>query len=240
MIIQPDNAGTVRFAQDCGAMAVKIIISYDGTTHDDDALMLGRMLVGAGANLSLAYVRHSREYDPRREEIAEHDAGRRLTQGATWLEEPEVATHIVINPSTSAGLAELAAAEGADVVVFGSDYRTPPGHVEPQGSAQGLLEGGKVAVAVAAAGLRTGSTYALSSVSVSGETDGAAAETARAIAVATGAELVGGGHDADLIVVDSRPDASPGRVALDGATRGRLDSAHGSVLVVPRGVTLGF
>ena len=36
-----------------------------------------------------------------------------------------------------------------------SDYRTPPGHVEPGTSAQYLLDGGSVAVAIAAAGLRT-------------------------------------------------------------------------------------
>jgi len=221
-------------------MAALIIISYDGTTNDDDALMLGRMLAGTGADLSLAYVRHSREFDPRREEIGQHDARRRLDLGAAWLQEPEMTTHIVVNPSTAAGLAELAAAEQAAVVVFGSDYRTPPGHVEPQGSAQGLLEGGQVAVAVAAAGLRTSDRYALSSVSVAGETDGAAAETAHAIAAATGAELVDGSRDADLIVVDSRPDAAPGRVALDGATRSRLNSARGSVLVVPRGAPLDF
>lgn len=221
-------------------MTVQIIVSYDGTTNDDDALMLGRTFGGAGASLSLAYVRHSREYDPRREEIGVHDAHRRLAQGAVWLEEPEITTHVVINPSTSAGLAELAAAEGAQVVVFGSDYRTPPGHVEPQGSAQGLLEGGTVAVAVAAAGLRTASEYGLSTISVVGETDGAAARTAESISTATGAELISGGRDADLIVVDSRPDAAPGRVALDGATRGRLDSARGSVLVVPRATVLEF
>src|SRR5579875_954162 len=162
-------------------MAALIIVSYDGTANDDDALMLGRMLAGTGASLSLAYVRHSREYDPRREEIGEHDARRRLAQGAAWLEEPDIPTHIVVNPSTSAGLAELATATGAQMIVFGSDYRTPPGHVQPQGSAQGLLEGGTVAVAVAAAGLRAGSRYALATVSVAGETDGAAAQTAEAI-----------------------------------------------------------
>jgi nucleotide-binding universal stress UspA family protein len=221
-------------------MAPLIIVSYDGTTNDDDALMLGRMLAGAGGTLALAYVRHSREYDPRREEIGAHDARRRLAQGAAWLAEPDVRTHVVVNPSTGAGLAELAAGEGASVVVFGSDYRTPPGHVEPQGSAQGLLEGGTVAVAVAAAGLRTGTRYALSSVSIAGETDGAAAQSAAAICAATGAELCAGGRDADLIVVDSRPGAARGRVALDGATRGRLDSARGSVLVVPRDAPLSF
>ena len=67
-------------------MPISIIISYDGTAHDDDALMLGKMLSAAGASLSLAYVRHSREYDPRREEIGVHDADRRLEQGAVWLD----------------------------------------------------------------------------------------------------------------------------------------------------------
>ena len=222
-------------------MAVKIICSYDGTTHDDDALMLARMLQGAGAELSLAYVRHSREYDPRREEIGVHDADRRLQQGADWLGEPSVTTHVVVNPSTGVGLATLAADLGADLVVFGSDYRTPPGRVQPQGSAQGMLDGGQVAVAVTAAGLRTSTATTIATVSAaSSDPDGAAVRTARALTAATGAEFVEGERDADLIVVDSQAGASPGRVALDGTTRGRLDSARGSVLVVPRGVALAF
>jgi len=40
-------------------MPAKIIVSYDGTAADDDALALGRLLSRAGASLSLAYVRHS-------------------------------------------------------------------------------------------------------------------------------------------------------------------------------------
>ena len=62
-------------------MTTPVIVSYDGTTNDDDALALGRMLAIGGAALSLAYVRHSREYDPRREEIGVYDADRRLEQG---------------------------------------------------------------------------------------------------------------------------------------------------------------
>jgi nucleotide-binding universal stress UspA family protein len=222
-------------------MAVKIIASYDGTTHDDDALSLARMLAATGATLALAYVRHTHEYDPRREEIEAHDAQHRLEQGAAWLADPSIPTHVVVNPSTSIGLAELAAAEGADLIVFGSDYRTPPGRVEPQGSTQGLLNGGMVAVAVAAAGLRTGGGAGLATVSVaSDQADGAAAQTAQAIVASTGAEFVPGGRDADLIVVDSRAGAAAGRVELDGATRGRLDSARGSVLVVGRDAPLAF
>src|ERR1035438_7748439 len=91
------------------AMALKVIVSYDGTTHDDDALVLAKMIAVSGAKLSLAYVRHTREYDPRREEIAEYDASHRLEQGALWLQDPDIERHVVIDPSTSAGLARLAA-----------------------------------------------------------------------------------------------------------------------------------
>jgi hypothetical protein len=221
-------------------MPLNIIVSYDGTTHDDDALMLGRMLAAGGATLSLAYVRHSREYDPRREEIAEHDATRRLEQGAIWLGDESVTRHVVVDPSTSAGLGGLAASEGADLIAFGSDYRTPPGRVEPGSSAQGLLDNGAVAIAVAAAGLRTAPDARIKTVSVAGEDDGAAAQTARSVVESLGAELMAGRRDADLILVDSRAGAAQGRVALDGSARANLDSARGSVIVLPRGVALTF
>jgi hypothetical protein len=224
-----------------GAMPIEIIISYDGTTHDDDALMLGRMLKAAGASLSLAYVRHSREYDPRREEIGLHDADRRLEQGALWLEDDAIARHVVVDPSTSSGLASLAASVGADIVLFGSDYRTPPGRVEPGGSAQGLLDGGMVSVGVAAAGLRTREEARLRTISfASDDAGGTAAATATAIAEAAGVEMTTGSREADLIVVDSRASAPVGTVGLDGITRGWLDSARGSVLVLPHGTSLSL
>jgi nucleotide-binding universal stress UspA family protein len=220
-------------------MAPAVIVSYDGTTHDDDALALGRLLTAAGVTISLAYVRHSREYDPRREEIGVFDAERRLEHGALWLEEPDITRHVVVNPSTSAGLLELAGAEGAQLILFGSDYRTAPGRVEPGGAAQGLLEGGTVAIGVAQAGLRTHSDLSISTISVSGNPDGAAGETAQSLAGALGAQIVEAA-DADLILVDSQPGAPEGRIALGGSTRARLDSARGSVIVLPRGRPLSF
>lgn len=220
-------------------MSIEVVISYDGTANDDDALMLGRMLTTAGASLSLAYVRHTREYDPRREEIGVHDAHRRLAQGATWLGDEAIPRHVVIDPSTAAGLATLAASLGAAAIVFGSDYRTSPGSVQPGASAQGLLDGGSVAVGVAAAGLRTRDDAGLRSISFAGDgAGGTAADTARALATAAGAELIPSGRAADLIIVDSRASASNGTVGLDGVTRSWLDSAHGSVLVLPRGTAL--
>jgi nucleotide-binding universal stress UspA family protein len=216
-------------------MAIGIIVSYDGTANDDDALALARMFAGAGASLALAYVRHSREYDPRREEIGQHDAQRRLRQGAIWLGDETLGQHVVVSPSTGEGLARLANAEGASLIVFGSDYRTAPGRVEPGAAAQGLLEGGTVAVAVAQAGLRTHPEGGIGSISVSGpDTDDDADQTASALAAATGATIAPpGDRSADLIVVGSQPTSPPGRIALSGTTRSELDSAHSSALVLP-------
>jgi nucleotide-binding universal stress UspA family protein len=221
-------------------MATSVIVSYDGTTNDDDALALGRMLAAGGATLSLAYVRHAGEYDPRREEIGVYDANRRLEQGALWLGEPDIERHVVIDPSTSAGLATLAASLSAKLILFGSDYRTPPGRVEPGGSAQGLLQGSPVAIGVAAAGLRTRGAERIETISVAGDANGAAHASAVALADGLGAHVVKGGGNADLILVDSQSHGPEGTIGLGGSTRAQLDSARGSVIVLPRGAALSF
>jgi hypothetical protein len=221
-------------------MATPVIVSYDGTTNDDDALALGRMLAVDGVTLSLAYVRHSQEYDPRREEIGVYDAERRLELGAVWLGEPEIERHVVIDPSTSAGLARLADAQGARLILFGSDYRTPPGRVEPGGAAQGLLDGSPVAIGVAAAGLRTRAQERIGTISVAGDANGAAHQSAEALARALGADILADGGNADLILVDSQSNGPEGRIGLGGPTRAQLDSARGSVIVLPRGTALSL
>jgi hypothetical protein len=222
-------------------MTASLIISYDGTPNDDDALALGRMLAPAGFQLALAYVRHSREFDPRREEVAQHDAEQRLERGAATLGDAPVARHVVIGASTGARLGELATSEGASVVVFGSDYRIAPGHVEPGTSAQYLLDGGPVAVAIAAAGLRTQPDGAIRSIAVplAGPRNDVARETAGAIAAKLGAAVrESSSEPVDLIVVGSQPGAPAGRVVIGGDVRNELNSARSSVLVLAAGVPL--
>jgi nucleotide-binding universal stress UspA family protein len=223
-------------------MTAPIIVSYDGTPNDDDALVLGRMLAQAGASLELAYVRHSREFDPRREELAQHDAERRLEQGAQLLGDAEVARHVVVSASTGDGLARLAESEGAAMIVFGSDYRITPGRVEPGTTAQHLLEGGSVPIAVAPAGLRLAADKAIKAIAVAGpEGDSEVEQTADALAARLGAQVVAPGNGAvDLIVVGSQAGAPSGRIALGGATRAQLDAATSAVLVLPRGRALAF
>jgi nucleotide-binding universal stress UspA family protein len=223
-------------------MSSDLIISYDGTPNDDDALVLGRLLAATGAKPALAYVRHAREFDPAREEIAQHDAERRLEQGAAWLGAGGTPRHVVIAGSTGEGLITLARDEGASVVVFGSDYRTPPGRAEPGNTAQRLLDGGPVAVAVAAAGLRALEEAAIASIVVFGsEEDPAVTQTAEALAAKLGASVVGpGAGRADLIVVGSSPSRGEGRTGLSGLHRSQLNTALGSVLVVPAGTPLSI
>jgi len=221
-------------------VSADLIISYDGTANDDDALALGKLLARTGASMALAYIRHSREFDLRREELAQHDAERRLEQGVAWLGDPSIPRHVVFSGSTGEGLEQLAEAEEASVIVFGSDYRTPPGHAEPGTSAQRLMEGGSVAIAVAAAGLRSVSDAGIESIAVSAsDGDTAAQESAQALADKLGAEIVElGPPTVDLIVVGSQPSASSRRITLSGATRTMLNSARGSVLVIPSGAPL--
>src|SRR5690349_18104465 len=219
-------------------MSAKLIISYDGTANDDDALALGRMLVPAGFALALAYVRHAREFDPSREVLAQHDAEQRLERGVSLLGDPAIARHVVIGASTGARLEQLAASEGASLIVFGSDYRTPPGHVEPGTSAQHLLDGGSVAIGIAAAGLRTHLDGAITSIAVplAGPTNEVARETANALASELGAAVVRSpGEPVDLIVVGSQPAAPPGHNLIGGDVRAELNNARSSVLVLPAG-----
>jgi nucleotide-binding universal stress UspA family protein len=241
MIGQRANAVPAPLPEDCRLMATKIIVSYDGTSNDDDALALGTMLSRSGASLALAYVRHSREFDPAREDLAHHDAVRRLEHGAAGLGDPDVPSHIIVSASTGEGLAKLAESEGASIIVFGSDYRITPGHVEPGATAQTLLEGGPVAIAVAPAGLRAARDTAITRISVlSTEGDTAPGETATSLAERLGASVVDGAGRADLMVVGSSPSAQQGRIALSGSTRSKLNSAGAAVIVLPRGKPIVF
>ena len=189
----------------------------------------------------LAYVRHSTEPEPERERILQHDAERMLERGVAFLEDRQVARRVLFHPSTPTGLEELAGEEDAGLIVFGSDYRTSPGRAEPGTSAQQLLDGGSVAIAVAAAGLRARGDAELRTISVaSGSENGVATETAEMLAAQLGAAVVPRLYEADLIVVGSRADGAPGRIDLSGAARATLNAVRGSVLVLPSSTPLAL
>jgi nucleotide-binding universal stress UspA family protein len=218
-------------------MALKIIVSYDGTDNDRDALALGRLLAVPGAELALAYVRHSFGDTALEEKQAEE----LLAQGAASVGMPDMPRYVVVNPATSIGLTELAEREGADVIVFGSEYRTAPGTVKPGISAAKLLLGGPAAIAVAPSGMWSDAAPGVGTVGVIDEGDVAARETATSLAQALGAGVVEhGAGPVDLLVVGSRPEAPPGRVVLSASSDFAVEAATYPVLVVPRGVRLSF
>jgi nucleotide-binding universal stress UspA family protein len=224
-------------------MSSKIIVSYDGTANEQDAIALGQILGRAGGEVSLAYVRHNPETDSVREEIARVEAESILEHGVELLGIPTAKRHVIIDRSTPQGLASLAEREGADVIVFCSDSHTAKGHVAVGNSAQRLLEGGRTAVAVASVDLaaqleRRGGVEKIVAV---GDADGGARESAEALAAALGATVAPVvNSDVDLIVIDSRPDAQPGQVSLSSSAQHLIETATAPVLVVPRGVKLSF
>jgi nucleotide-binding universal stress UspA family protein len=222
-------------------MAAKVIVSYDDTLNDHDALALGRLLADAGAQLTLAYVRHTTQSERSREELEEHEAEALLERGARWLGDYEVERRVVVSPSTGEGLKWLADEEDADIVVFGSDYRTAPGRVSPQRSAQTLLEGGPAALAIAPANFRAKESHEIRRIGLlASPGDDAAIETARELADRLGASVTRDERQVEFLVVGSRVEAPEGRVMLTAQTQNEIENATSPVLVVARGVPLRF
>jgi nucleotide-binding universal stress UspA family protein len=222
--------------------ATKIVVSYDGTNNEDDAVALGRVFKQAGAEVALAYVRHTQEPEPDRERLAQNEAQELLQRGAELLGDPETARYVVSDRSTPEGLRALAELQDADMIVFCSDSHTAPRHVSIGNSAQRLLDGGRFAIAIASDGLAR-SQAEIRRVAVTVDpTDPSAERTARALADTLGAEVgpANKGHSADLLVVGSRPEAGQGQVALSAAAQNLIEDGAAAVLVVPRGVALDF
>jgi nucleotide-binding universal stress UspA family protein len=213
-------------------MSAKIIVSYDGTANEDDAVALGRALGKAGAEVALAYVTHT--------EDSVGDTQGILNRGLSLLGDPNAKAHVVTDRSTPGGLAALAEAEQADVIVFCSDSHTAKGHVSIGNSAQRLLQGGRVAVAIAPVDFAEQGGSIRKVVAV-GDGEGGARETAQAIAGAVGAEVapVAGG-DTDLLVIDSRADGQAGQISLSSSAEHLIEISSGAVLVLPRGAQPAF
>jgi len=231
-------------------MSAKIIVSYDGTANEDDAIALGQLFTRAGGELALAYVRHTHEPERDRETLAQHEAEALLERGAGLLATAAgVGLHVVTDRSTPEGLRTLAEREGADMIVFCSDSHTANGHISVGNSAERLLEGASTAIAIAPVGLAervlpggTGQADLKRIVAV-GESggDGSAQATAQALAGAVGATVSPvANSEADLLVIDSRPEAERGRISLSSAAVHLIEIATCPVLVVPHGVALPF
>jgi nucleotide-binding universal stress UspA family protein len=220
----------------------KIMISYDGTNNEDDAIALGRVFAQAGAQPVLAYVRHTQEPEPDREKLVQEQAEALLEKGAELFGRGQIDREVVEDRSTPEGLRALAQRIDADAVVFCSDSHTAPGRVSIGNSAQRLLEGGPLAVAIAPAGLAKVANESIERIAAVGDgADASASATAQALAGSLGATVVETDQaDVDLLVVGSRPEAQEGTLALSAASENLVEEAASPVLMVPRGVTLSF
>jgi nucleotide-binding universal stress UspA family protein len=214
----------------------KIIVSYDGTANENDAIALGRVFADAGAEASLGYVRHTNEA------VSDAEAQGVLDRGTALFGGSFASSHVVTDRSTPEGLRSLAGQIGAQAIVFCSDSHTAAGHVAIGNSAQRLLDGGTTAIAIAPVGFaeHTQSVQRIVGVGEPGG-DGSAQATAQALAGALGAEVVPvADSQADLLVIDSRKEAAPGRVSINASAAHLIEIATCPVLVTPRGVALSF
>jgi nucleotide-binding universal stress UspA family protein len=217
------------------------IVSYDDTLNDHDALALGRLLAEAGSAITLAYVRHTIQSQRDREELEEHEAEALLERGARWLGDLDVGRRVVVSASTGEGLKRLAEQERADIVVFGSDYRTAAGHVAPQHSAEVLLDGGPAAVAIAPANYRSSRNPEIRRIGLLADPrDEAAAETAHELAERFYADVVHSDRHVDLLVVGSRAESPHGRVMITAQAEKAIENSVAPVLVVAHGVPVRF
>jgi nucleotide-binding universal stress UspA family protein len=225
-----------------GTMAPLAIISYDDTPNDQDALVLGHLLADAGTRLTLAYVRHTTEVEHTHEEREEHAAEALLERGARWLEDCiGVERKVVVSPCTADGLRWLAAQQQADVIVFGSDYRTAAGHVAPGRSAQTLLEGGAAALAIAPAAFRERRGVQIDTIGLLADADDQAAlVTAQHLAEAHDAMIVRDDPRVDLLIIGSRAEARPGHVMITSRAANVIEEATCPVLILARGVAVEF
>ncbi len=220
-------------------MSTKVIVSYDGTANEDDAIALGGLFARAGAQVSLGYVRHTNEA------VSDEEAQEVLDRGAALFAGTFASRHAVTDRSTPEGLRALAEQIGAEAIVFCSDSHTAKGHIAIGNSAQRLLEGGVTAIAIAPVGLsetygENGRVQRIVAVGEAGG-DGSALATAQALADALGAEVVPVADDrADLLVIDSRAEAQQGRISLSSSAAHLIEIATCPVLVVPSGVSLQF
>ena len=150
--------------------------------------------------------------------------------------------HVVVNPATSVGLTELAEKEQADVIVFGSEYRTAPAWSSP---------GSRPTNCCSAAPRRSPSRRPVFHANPVRQRQHRRrdrrgrperrAQTAESLAGALGASVAEhGSGQVDLLVVGSRPEAPEGKVVLSATSDYAVEAATYPVLVIPRGVAIDF
>ncbi|HXW58117.1 MAG TPA: universal stress protein [Solirubrobacteraceae bacterium] len=216
-----------------------VIVSYDGSRDDRDALALGQLFASAGAGLSLAYVRHAPEADTQADATAQAEAEELLAAAAEQLNGADVQQYVVLNASTADGLAALAGQVGADIIAFGSSYRTPPGRIALPHTAEQLIDDEvPCSIAVAPAGAYD-ARASIAALRVYDEDDDEEVQrTASSLASALGASIAE--QEGGLLLIASRSDTPVGRLGISATAREQAEQADSPVLLLARGAQLSF
>ena len=203
-------------------MSTKIIVSYDGTANEDDAIALGASFGRAGAEVSLAYVRHTHEADSDREKLAQAEAEELLDARRRAARRPRRAErsrrHRPLDPARAC--AALAEREGADVIVFCSDSHTAKGHVARRqlrpAPARGRHAPRSRSPRPASPSARGAAVQQIVAV---GDADGGARDDRRGSRRRRSERRSRRSPttSADLLVVDSRAEAEQGQVSLSSS-----------------------
>ena len=161
-------------------MSTKIIVSYDGTANEDDAIALGphlrpRRRRGVGCLRASQRRARLQRRDPR----PERSRGAAAARGRPAREprRPPSTSSPTVPPPRACGRWPRPRAQ--TLIVFCSDSHTAKGHVAIGNSAERLLEGGATAVAIAPAGLgEAGAEATLQRIVAVGDANGGAQATA--------------------------------------------------------------
>ena len=222
-------------------MATKIIVSYDGTDNDRDALALGSLLA-ARARRSSSPTSATRTRPRVAVSGSPSRRPRRFSRRAQHARDADIAAPC--RPQRlDAGWAARARGRRArrrDRVRL----RVPDaqGHVDPQASARRLLDGGPVALA----SRRPGSPSArfrgrAGSRAIGEDGDPCTLETAEGIASDLGGKVtLRPNGNVDLVVVGSKPGTVTGRVTISAAAEYLIELSRCPVVVLPRGVAVRF
>lgn len=227
-----------------------LIVAYDGSTHADDAVVLGNLLArNCDSSLVLAHVYRATpaggpggENSVReRERFLNRRAEELLAHGARLVDtgiEPEL--RVIGSTTTATGIRTLAEREGAGLVIFGSAAGTLPGRVHPGSASRRLLQLLTKPLAVAPAGYQASHPEALSVLAVATDDQhDSARRSATVLAEACGARTAqDAGEAASLLFVGSGEDAEQGQLRLTSRGDRVLQAATVPVVVVPHGAPL--